>query len=65
MKNSYLGQPKGRGYKPDNDWEVAEEISPDPFSEEEHTRIHAGRFKSPKKYGNSKNEENKSNIEQS
>ncbi|MDD2418248.1 MAG: hypothetical protein PHR24_03845 [Oscillospiraceae bacterium] len=64
MKNSYFGQPKSRSYRPDSDWEIAEEISPDPFSEVEHTRIHARRFKYPKNHSGMKNQENKKNIEQ-
>lgn len=67
MRNSgfgYGGQPRGRGYHPESDWEVAEEISPDPFSEEEHTRIHARRFTHSKNRNNLKNKENTNNIEQ-
>lgn len=65
MKKSgfgFGGHSKGRRYLPDNDWEVAEEISPDPFSEEEHSQIHARRFVQPK-YNNKKIKEKTNNPE--
>ncbi|NLN81456.1 MAG: hypothetical protein GX136_02775 [Clostridiales bacterium] len=63
MKRSgfgFAGNAK-KGYHPDNDWEVAEELSPDPFSEEDHSRIHARRFSQSKNSQNMKNSKKKRN----
>ena len=30
----------------ENGWEASEELSPDPYAEEEHTQIHSSRFSS-------------------
>ena len=47
MKGAGKGQINGwYGYQND-DWDVSEELSPDPFSEEEHSKIHSKRFQSP------------------
>lgn len=50
--------PKKRAYFIDNDLELADELSPDPFSEEEHTMIHTRRFTRENKPKNLKTEEN-------
>lgn len=67
MKNSGFehggGYSKGHGYLQDSDWEVAEEISPDPFSEEEHSRIHARRYSQVKNRTIKKSEDSVSNFE--
>ncbi|HHV51312.1 MAG TPA: hypothetical protein PLG48_06450 [Candidatus Avimonas sp.] len=60
MKGYSFGRhPKKRAYFIDNDLELADELSPDPFSEEEHTIIHARRFSKENKQKNLKSEENK------
>lgn len=67
MKSSGFGfgsHSRGKGYFPDSDWEVAEEISPDPFSEEEHTRIHARRFSQAKNKNNIKTQANERKTEE-
>ena len=56
---------KGRDYLSDLDWEVAEELSPDPFSEERHTPIHAHRHRSGSRSQKTKNKENSQNQEKS
>ena len=38
------GSERNRRYSSDDDWEVSDELSPDPFAEEEHSRIHGSRF---------------------
>ena len=43
----------------DYDWEIASEIAPDPFSDEEHTRLHKSRFSNNRNY--LKNRDNSSN----
>jgi hypothetical protein len=64
MKNYGFGKNlKNKGYLADSDWELAEEISPDPFSEEEHTIIHARRFSRERNNRNLKNKENNSKNE--
>ena len=68
MKNSHFGNNRkinNRNHFHDNDWEVAEEISPDPFSEELHTHIHARRFSKDQKSKSIKNQENINNQENS
>lgn len=60
MRNYGLGRgPKNKGYFADNDWEMSGELSPDPFSEEEHSIIHARRFYRKNNGKNPKNQENK------
>lgn len=48
MRNSGYGRFNGlkinRRNLADYDWETSNEIAPDPFSEEEHTRTHSRRF---------------------
>ena len=51
MKNpgrAVPGKTGPRGYAPDADWELADELTPDPFSEEQHSPIHARRARRPR-----------------
>lgn len=58
----FSGADKNHRYM-DDDWEVSEELSPDPFSEEEHTRIHGRRFSRRESAKILKNEQNHEKTE--
>lgn len=59
----FYGPDKNHRYFED-DWEAAEELTPDPFSEEEHTRIHGRRFSDGRRNNDLKKRENTQNQEQ-
>ena len=49
-------------YRDEDDWELAAEITPDPFSEEEHSRPHRRRYDNQREPSREGGSENRSQV---